>query len=128
MDSCPFCALVSSAKFVWSSPLSVAFADGFPVGPGHTLVIPRRHQADLFELSSEERSDLWQLVAEVKESLEGDLNPDGYNVGVNIGPAAGQTVAHAHIHLIPRFSGDAADPRGGVRWVLPEHAAYWETR
>jgi diadenosine tetraphosphate (Ap4A) HIT family hydrolase len=106
--------------------LAVAFADAFPVSHGHTLVVPRRHEPNLFALTAEEHCDVWRLVREMRASIDGDSAPDGYNLGVNIGAAGGQTVAHAHVHLIPRYRGDASDPRGGIRWVLPEHARYWD--
>jgi diadenosine tetraphosphate (Ap4A) HIT family hydrolase len=103
---------------------AAVFEDGFPISPGHTLVVPRRHEED-FKLTAEEQSDLWSLVAVVRERLQGSLHPDGFNVGSNDGRAAGQTVSHAHVHVIPRFDGDLPDPRGGVRWVLPGKAKYW---
>jgi diadenosine tetraphosphate (Ap4A) HIT family hydrolase len=90
------------------------------------LVVPARHVADFFALSAEEQADVWRLVAEVRVDLARRFAPDGFNVGLNAGLAAGQTVDHAHIHVIPRFAGDVPDPRGGVRWVLPAKAAYWD--
>lgn len=107
------------------STLAAAFPDAFPVTPGHMLVVPRRHVASYFELSSEEQLELWRTVNEVKSALDRQRAPAGYNIGVNDGPAAGQTVEHAHVHVIPRYPGDAADPRGGVRWVMPTKADYW---
>jgi diadenosine tetraphosphate (Ap4A) HIT family hydrolase len=103
----------------------VAFSDAFPVAEGHTLVLPRRHVASLFDLPDEELAAIWRLVAEVRQKLAAELNPDGFTVGVNDGAAAGQTVPHAHVHVIPRRAGDVADPRGGVRWVVPAKAPYW---
>lgn len=99
--------------------------DGFPVSPGHSLIIPRRHLASFFELEPDERDGLIALLEEAKRRLDREFKADGYNVGINDGAAAGQTVPHLHIHLIPRFVGDQSDPRGGVRWVLPEKADYW---
>lgn len=99
--------------------------DGFPVSPGHSLIIPRRHLASFFELEPDERDGLIALLEEAKRRLDREFKADGYNVGINDGAAAGQTVPHLHIHLIPRFAGDQSDPRGGVRWVLPEKADYW---
>ena len=104
----------------------MAFKDGFPVNPGHALIVPRRHVADLFELTADEQAALWRLLPEVKQRLDARHSPAGYNVGVNVGAAAGQTVGHVHVHLIPRFAGDVEDPRGGVRWVVPARAAYWK--
>jgi len=106
--------------------LAVAFKDAFPVSPGHALIVPRRHVEGLFDLSADEQTALWRLLPEVKTWLDDHHSPDGYNVGVNVGPVAGQTVAHVHVHLIPRFKGDVEDPRGGVRWVVPARAAYWK--
>lgn len=104
---------------------AAAFPDGFPIAEGHTLVVPKRHVASLFDLSDEEQEAVWMLVAQVRGGLISELKPDGFNVGLNDGPAAGQTVMHAHVHVIPRRRGDVADPRGGVRWILPTKAQYW---
>ena len=103
----------------------MAFPDAFPVAAGHMLVVPKRHVASLFDLPDEDQAAIWRLVAQVRGKLASDLQPDGFNVGVNDGPAAGQTVLHAHVHVIPRRAGDVADPRGGVRWVIPAKAQYW---
>ncbi|MDE2677231.1 MAG: HIT family protein [Gemmatimonadota bacterium] len=105
---------------------AVAIRDRYPVGRGHTLVLPVAHVKSLFDLDAEAQADVWRLVARVRDELRSRRNPDGFNIGVNDGRAAGQTVEHAHIHVIPRFDGDVGDPRGGVRWVLPECAAYWD--
>lgn len=102
-----------------------AFRDQYPISPGHTLIIPVRHVASLFELSADEQTEMWKLVAVIREQLQQEFTPDGFNIGLNDGIAAGQTVMHAHIHVIPRYAGDVPDPRGGVRWVLPEKAKYW---
>lgn len=122
---CPFCARIAAGEIVAENPWAVAVPDGFPVSPGHTLIVPRRHEADFFRLTDEERAALWALVPAVRAAVEARLRPDGYNIGLNAGDAAGQTVPHAHLHVIPRFRGDAADPRGGVRWVCPARARYW---
>jgi diadenosine tetraphosphate (Ap4A) HIT family hydrolase len=90
------------------------------------LVVPRRHVASLFDLPEGEQAALWRLVAQVRSKLMAELQPDGFNIGVNDGLAAGQTVMHAHIHVIPRRLGDIADPRGGIRWVMPAKAMYWQ--
>lgn len=123
---CPFCERVAAGKLLAENALAVALADGFPLSLGHTLVVPRRHQADYFALSAEEQQAIWSLVGAMREVIQEREAPDGYTLGVNVGVAGGQTVAHAHVHLIPRRAGDVADPRGGVRWVLPERAAYWK--
>lgn len=122
---CPFCQRIAAGDPLLGRELAVAFPDGFPLSPGHTLVIPRRHEADYFSLSDEEKVAVWRLVDEVRRVLDKGLHPDGYNIGLNAGAAAGQTVEHAHIHVIPRYRGDVADPRGGIRWIFPERARWW---
>ena len=121
---CPFCH-VEKSRIALENEAAAAILDGFPVAEGHTLVVPRRHVASVFDLPDDEQAAIWRLVAQVRGKLESELQPDGFNVGVNDGPAAGQTVPHAHVHVIPRRAGDVADPRGGVRWVLPDKAKYW---
>ncbi len=123
---CPLCARLALPDLTAENELAAAFKDGFPVNPGHTLIIPRRHVASLFELTAEEQAAVWVLLPAVKERLDARHSPAGYNVGVNVGEAAGQTVGHAHVHVIPRYVGDVEDPRGGVRWVVPDRAAYWK--
>jgi diadenosine tetraphosphate (Ap4A) HIT family hydrolase len=95
------------------------------VTQGHTLVIPRRHVPSLFDLTTEERLAMFELLDGAKRELDKRYRPDGYNIGINDGAAAGQSIMHLHIHLMPRYKGDKADPRGGVRWILPDKAAYW---
>lgn len=125
-EGCPFCRRTSQADCVARSDVALAFWDAYPVTPGHALVIPRRHEPDYFGLTREERSALWALVDEVCEHLEERFEPDSFNIGINAGRAAGQTIAHAHVHVIPRYEGDVVDPRGGIRHVIPEKAVYWE--
>ena len=124
---CPFCALPKE-RVIDSNPHGMVIRDGFPISPGHTLVIPNRHIGSFFELSPEERQSLLDLLDAAKLVLDSELKPDGYNIGINDGPSAGQTVPHLHIHLIPRYNGDQTDPRGGVRWIIPEKADYWSAR
>jgi len=102
--------------------------DGFPISDGHTLVIPKRHIPSIFEATPEEQADIFATLEEAKKQLDETLHPDGYNIGINDGIFAGQTVMHLHVHLIPRYSGDQNDPRGGVRWIFPEKANYWSNR
>lgn len=123
-ESCPFCT--RSKSLVAENTSAVAFRDSFPIAESHTLVIPRRHVASLFDLSTEEQSALWELVAQVRADLAATYAPDGFTVGLNDGVAAGQTVMHAHVHVIPRWSNDVEDPRGGIRWVIPDKANYWK--
>lgn len=123
-DACPFCALPTD-RIRLQNDLAVVIRDAFPVAPGHTLVIPRRHAGSFFELGDAERSAMLGLLAEAQQEIAREFAPDGYTIGINDGPAAGQTVPHVHLHLIPRHEGDHPNPRGGVRWVLPERARYW---
>lgn len=126
--SCPFCERLTGPDLLGGNALAVAFPDGYPISPGHCLVVPRRHEPDFFALSGDEQAAVWALAVEVRGTLAADRHPAGYNIGINSGPAAGQTVPHAHLHVIPRYRGDVDDPRGGVRWIIPERAAYWEGR
>ena len=105
--------------------MAVVVRDAYPVAPGHTLVIPRRHVGSFFELHHSEQVAMLTLVDRARQGLEREFAPDGYTIGVNDGAAAGQTVPHVHMHLIPRHRGDVDDPRGGIRWVLPLKARYW---
>ena len=123
-NNCPFCKAESERDIIASSTLSVAFYDGFPVSPGHALIIPKRHVSSFFDLSQEERQDLFNLADSVKRIVEERYHPDGYNIGVNVGEAAGQSIFHVHMHLIPRYQGDVPNPRGGVRGVIPDKQNY----
>ncbi len=121
---CPFCQ-IRPERVLACNDQALAIRDRFPVNPGHSLIIPRRHIASWFEASAEERLAMLALADQVKDELdEADPRPDGYNMGFNLGEAAGQTVMHLHLHLIPRFAGDVEDPRGGVRHVVPERGNY----
>ena len=123
IDECPFC-LLPRRECVLESELSFAIFDAFPVGPGHLLILPKRHVGNFFELSERELEDVMRLLRLAKERLTEGFHPDGFNVGVNIGDAAGQTIGHVHVHLIPRYSGDVEDPTGGVRGVIPRKQKY----
>ena len=123
-NECPFCNLPKARVWI-ETDTAVAFFDGFPVSDGHAVVITKAHVASIFDLPAKELSDLWNLVGQVRQELQQKHSPDGFNIGVNDGFAAGQTVPHAHIHVIPRRKGDVSDPRGGVRWVIPGKAKYW---
>lgn len=124
---CPFCTLPKD-RIVLESRVALVIRDQFPVSPGHTLIIPCRHIASFFQCTPEERSQLLALLDTAKLQLDEEFRPAGYNIGINDGVAAGQTVMHLHLHLIPRFDGDSQDPRGGVRWIFPARAAYWDKR
>jgi diadenosine tetraphosphate (Ap4A) HIT family hydrolase len=120
---CPFCNL-EPQQVVLENDVGVALRDILPVSKGHTLVVPKRHVVSLFDLDAAEQAAVWLLAAEVRARLLEELHPAGFNVGVNDSRAAGQTVMHAHIHVIPRYAGDAAGPGGGVRQVIPRKARY----
>jgi diadenosine tetraphosphate (Ap4A) HIT family hydrolase len=124
VSNCAFCG-IPSGIIVAESRHAVAIADLHPVSRGHTLVLPRAHGESLYAHSGAVQQDVWELVRRTRRALNSELAPDGFNIGVNDGVAAGQTVPHAHVHVIPRFAGDAPDPRGGVRWVIPDLAPYW---
>ena len=121
---CPFCP-PKDHEVVETHELAVAIKDSFPLTRGHTLVVPRRHVASFFELTEEERAAVLKLLDRAKAALDKEYTPDAYNIGINDGAAAGQTVMHLHVHLIPRYKGDTDDPRGGVRWIFPKKAEYW---
>lgn len=121
---CPFCRQMDTVSFIAADETGIAFYDKYPVAKGHALIIPRRHVADYFDLTQTEQDSLWQLVNEVKVILEQKFHPDGYNIGVNIGEAAGQSVFHVHLHIIPRYKGDVVNPKGGIRGVIPDKQKY----
>ncbi len=122
---CVFCEELARGNTVAELGQAVALRDRFPVTEGHTLVIPRLHVADLFDLPDEALGDIWRLLKALREELNrDDAAILGYNVGVNSGVVAGQTVPHAHVHLIPRRKGDTPEPRGGVRGVIPGQMSY----
>lgn len=136
ITNCPFCHL-EKAGIVLANDHAIAVYDGYPVTPGHSLIVPRRHIESFFEATWEEQAAMFALLAEMRrlllnplhldgDNVESHVAPDGFNIGINDGPAAGQTVMHLHIHLIPRYSGDTSDPRGGVRWIMPHKAPYWK--
>jgi diadenosine tetraphosphate (Ap4A) HIT family hydrolase len=126
---CPFCR-VDPARVFLATATVLGLWDAYPASPGHALLIPRRHVATWFEASEAERLALAAAITDVRAVIEarcrdrGEPLPDGYNVGFNAGEAAGQTVFHAHVHVIPRYRGDSPSPRGGVRAVIPGRAAY----
>jgi len=123
-QECAFCFL-PKRRVVFENSSGFAFFDDYPVSTGHMLVIPKRHSCSLFELPESDQSVLWQLVAQARLHLKKQFNPDGFNIGLNEGKSAGQTISHIHFHVIPRYKNDVLDPRGGIRWVIPEKAKYW---
>lgn len=124
-DQCPFCDPPDERIWV-GRELTIATPDMYPASEGHTLILPRRHVRSVFELDGEEWDELWDLVGAVRDDLQSRLRPDGFTVGINDGIAAGQTIEHAHVHVIPRHLGDVPDPTGGLRGILPHKARYWE--
>jgi diadenosine tetraphosphate (Ap4A) HIT family hydrolase len=122
----PAFGVIERERVLRVDELFAVVRDKFPVTPGHTLIIPRRSVGRFSELNAPERVRLVELVDWAQRHLAGmEPPPDGFNLGVNDGLAAGQTMPQFHFHVIPRWSGDVADPRGGVRWVIPEKATYW---
>ncbi|MEE1302907.1 MAG: bifunctional class I SAM-dependent methyltransferase/HIT family protein [Bacteroidales bacterium] len=123
-EKCPFCKLSRRVEIICETATCVAFYDGYPTSPGHALIIPKRHVANYFDLTNHEREAMNLMLQYVKNKIDERFHPDGYNIGINVNQAAGQTVFHVHIHLIPRYKGDVKDPRGGVRGVLPHKQKY----
>ena len=123
MRDCKFCN-IERKHIVIESEFSIAIYDMYPVNNGHFLVVPIRHISDYFELNSDEKNDIWNLVDKAKLFLEKEYKPDGFNIGINIGETAGQTIFHCHIHVIPRYKNDVDFPEGGVRGVIPSKQKY----
>ena len=123
MASCIFC-IKPETEILAENDLALAFYDKYPVNEGHVLVIPRRHVESYFEATPKELAAVNKLLFEVRDKLDTRLSPDGYNIGVNVGGAAGQTIFHLHVHIIPRYRGDVPDPRGGVRRIKKSLVPY----
>lgn len=124
MNKCPFCHFEDHKRIIAQSDRVVAVFDRYPVSPGHALIVPRRHVEDYFDLKHMEKEAIWNMVEVVKSLLDYVYKPDGYNIGINILREAGQTVPHAHVHLMSRYAGDVDNPRGGVRGVIPNRKDY----
>lgn len=124
MSDCPFCS-INLSLILYTNMVGLAIRDRFPVSLGHSLVIPFAHTSSIFDLPEQDQQKIWELVIQLRKEIMIEFNPNGFNVGINDGFAAGQTVPHAHIHVIPRYDGDLADPRGGIRRVIPKKAPYW---
>jgi ATP adenylyltransferase len=123
-EICPFCAPGAERELITESATTYAIFDKYPVSTGHTLIIPKKHIADYFDLSAHVKTACWLMVDRVQRLLAERFHPDGFNLGINVGAAAGQTVPHVHIHLIPRYCGDTENPAGGVRHVIPDKGDY----
>jgi diadenosine tetraphosphate (Ap4A) HIT family hydrolase len=122
---CPFCN-ISDDRIIASDSNVIAVTDRFPVAKGHSLVIPKKHIRSIFQLEMNEQAKLWEFAVKLRRLLAEKFKPNGLNIGVNDGKSAGQTVEHAHMHIIPRYERDVEDPRGGIRWIIPSKAKYWE--
>jgi diadenosine tetraphosphate (Ap4A) HIT family hydrolase len=122
--SCPFCEPASD-QIIYRDANILCLWDGFPVSDGHALVVPIRHFASWFEATFDEQTSLVRGIEIARQAIESRYKPAGFNIGINVGEASGQTVPHLHVHVIPRFQGDVYDPRGGVRHVIPDKARYW---
>ena len=119
--SCIFC---NPGNALLENELAYARYDDHPVSPGHVLVLPHRHVADYFDTTQPEKHAMLELIEAARQLLDSEHAPDGYNLGINCGAAAGQSVPHVHYHLIPRYRGDMGNPRGGVRGVIPDRQKY----
>ena len=126
-DKCIFCNL-RDERIIYECNHTIAFIDTYPASPGHTLVVPKRHIPTYFEASEDEILAIGKAVQICKEFLDNEFNPDAYNIGINNGEAAGQSIKHLHVHIIPRYKGDVEDPKGGVRWILKNKANYWDEK
>ena len=120
---CIFCN-INKEEIIFENDLAVAFFDNYPVSNGHTLIIPKRHCSNYFEMTKEEIAAIFELSRKVKEYLDKTYHPDGYNIGFNVKEAGGQSVMHTHMHIIPRYKGDAENPRGGIRKIVKQKVAY----
>lgn len=122
---CVFCEKLEKGESILKNELAFAIPDTFPVTQGHTLVLPIRHVTDYFDLVKKERNAIEEIILLRRlQILNQDRTVSGFNIGVNCGEDAGQTMYHCHVHLIPRRKGDTPDPRGGVRGVIPEKMHY----
>ena len=126
-NACTFCNLSSDCEIICETATCVSFYDSYPVSPGHALIIPKRHVASYFELTKHEREAMNIMLLFVKKKIDERFHPDGYNIGINVNEAAGQSIFHVHMHLIPRYNGDVDNPRGGVRGVIPSKQNYGDT-
>ena len=124
INECPFCQGFDEDRILYQDSSWIAVYDAYPVSKGHVLIIPKRHVKTYFELNYIELASVGVVIGVVKRIIDKKFNPDGYNIGINCGEMAGQTVPHCHIHIIPRYKGDVEDPRGGVRGVIPNMQKY----
>jgi diadenosine tetraphosphate (Ap4A) HIT family hydrolase len=123
ISTCPFCTLPQSQNELENNTAKAIY-DLYPVQKGHLLIVPKRHIQSYFDATEDEILGIHQLIKQGKDIIDKKYNPDGYNIGVNIGEYGGQTVMHLHFHLIPRYKGDIEDPRGGIRKAIPNIVSY----
>ena len=125
LENCLFCEWKDEKeKIILENEYAFARFDEFPVSKGHILFMTKRHVKDFFETTAEEKNAIFELMDQAKAMLDEKYYPDGYNIGMNCGQAAGQSVMHVHVHLIPRYNGDIKNPRGGIRGVIPKKQSY----
>ena len=124
MNDCFFCKCINKKDFTLENEYAIARFDDFPVNRGHLEIVPKRHIKDWWETNDKERKAIFDLLDKAKELIDSKYQPDGYNIGMNLGESAGQSVMHLHVHLIPRYNGDVENPRGGVRAVIPQKQNY----
>jgi diadenosine tetraphosphate (Ap4A) HIT family hydrolase len=115
---------IETEKYIFESKYFFVIKDEFPVSQGHCLIISKQLRTDFFDLSNDERTELGDIIISTRNMIEESQSPDGYNIGMNCQSAGGQTVMHFHCHVIPRYFGDMADPRGGIRYCIPEKGNY----
>jgi diadenosine tetraphosphate (Ap4A) HIT family hydrolase len=123
-EGCRFCEAKLDRRLIAEGRCGFAAYDRHPASEGHFLVIPYRHFANYFEINDDELVDLWGLVVRAQKIVHEKYQPDGYNIGINVGTWAGQSISHLHIHVIPRYKGDVENPKGGVRGVIPHKKLY----
>lgn len=121
---CVFCDKIKNNEVIKLTDEWMCIEDAYPVSPGHMLIIPKKHVASIDSISLTEWQSLYQSIKQCKAIINEKYNPDGFNIGINQGEAAGQTINHLHVHIIPRYKGDMGNPRGGVRGVIPDKQKY----
>lgn len=124
MEGCFFCKSINDKDFELENEFAIARFDDFPVNKGHLEIVPKRHVKDWWRTTKEERIAIFDLLDEAKKIIDSKYCPDGYNIGINSGEKAGQSIMHLHVHLIPRYDGDVPNPKGGVRGIIPDKQSY----
>lgn len=124
MKNCFFCTSINNKDYTLENDLAIARFDDFPVNPGHLEIIPKRHIKDWWETTQEEKLAIFELLEDAKKLIDEKYHPDAYNIGMNLGEDAGQSIMHLHVHLIPRYKNDVENPRGGVRGIIPNKQNY----